>query len=246
MRCVLGLFVVLVLVSPVWAAQDTVTSAYPPQGPAVSTPVPSIQPSGAGVVTSPTPTTVYQTPGTTPGTTVPAPAPTTGRYVVGAPPGTTPSTAPYYYYGNPPRQGWFRSAAPTYTYPSMNAGTPYVSTGQTYYAPARRRWPFGLFQRRYRQVAAPTYTTTAYNYTNSGYYGSPAVTPMYAPTTYAAPTSTVPGTATSRATPAPAGTTYTPTMYNVPTTTAPAGSAPAVTAPARTVPSQIPPPPVIP
>ena len=141
------------------------------------------------------------------------------------------ATTPSYYYPTRPRQGLFRAATPMYTYTSVNASTPYVSTNQTYYSPVRRRWPFGLFQRRYRQVAAPTtYTTTAY--AAPGYYSSPAVTPTYAPTTYTAPVGAVPSTATTTATPASTATTYTPTTYDVPT-----GTSPAVTAPARAVPS---------
>ena len=68
MRYILTVFVVLAVVSPAWAGQGIVSGAYPQQVPTVSNPVPNIQPPGAGVVTSPYASGVYQTSTTAPAT----------------------------------------------------------------------------------------------------------------------------------------------------------------------------------
>ena len=106
----------------------------------------------------------------------------------GAPIATPMGNTTYYYY----RSGLFgrryRVAAPATTY--VATATPvYTAPVQTYSTPVRRRWPFGLFRRRFNQPMSPyttTYTTPGYYTTTPGYYTTAG---NYAPTVY---TNTVP------------------------------------------------------
>jgi hypothetical protein len=216
MRRILGLCVVLAL---------STAPAYAWQEPVVNTPVPNIHAPGATAVTTPY-STVLQ------GTTA-APAATTmtnqgtmvtnqGTMVAaqpGAPIVTPTGNTTYYYYRNGLFGRRYRVAAPATTYVATAAPV-YTAPVQTYSTPVRRRWPFGLFQRRFNQPMSP-YTTT---YTTPGYYTTAG---NYAPTVY---TNTVPTPGTVAATgTAPTATTpaYVPTTLNVPnSTTAPAGSVP--------------------
>jgi hypothetical protein len=226
MRCILGLCVVLAI---------STAPAYAWQEPSVSTPVPNIHAPGVPGVTTPS-AIVTQTPGngqvvTNPGTVMPSanPAVTTtpGSMTVTPQPGVTygpMANGSYYYYPAGTRGRFFRTMAPGYVY-TTNGTVASPTSGQVYYTPVRRRWPFGMFQRRYYQQAAPTYTTTYY--TTPGYYPT---TGYYVPTGYSAPTgyaNAVPTAGTPSNT-APANTAapvYTPTTYDVPTTTPPPPSA---------------------
>jgi hypothetical protein len=222
MRCILGLFVALAL---------SAAPAYAWQEPVVNTPVPNIHASGASAVTTPY-STVLQ------GTTA-APAATTmtnqGTIVAGQPGAaiaTPTGNTTYYYY----RTGLFgrryRVAAPATTYVATAAPV-YTAPVQTYSTPVRRRWPFGLFQRRSNQPMTP-YTTT---YTTPGYYTTAG---NYAPTVY---TNMVPApgsVAATGTTPTATAPVYVPTTLNVPnTTTAPVGTVPTSDALAPIIPNRI-------
>jgi hypothetical protein len=234
MRTILGFCGVLALAMPALAQNNVPSQELYSQQPAVSTPVPNIHAPGAAAVTNSSsavqPSTTAMPAGTSAGTMY------SGNTVT-AQPGTT-ATVPangmnyYYYYpvGNTGRT--YRMTAPGTYYYYTTASTPVYTTApaQTYYTPARRGFPFGLFRRRFVQPMTPTYTTAAatttptYYYTNPGYY--------YTPTTYytvpgaTAPAGTYTSGVTAPATPSSAATpAYSPTTYTVPNENVPAGTA---------------------
>jgi hypothetical protein len=157
----------------------------------------------------------------------------------------------------------------------MYIGSNYSTPTQTYYTvpqqgmysqPVRqRRGLLGIFQPRWRQQAAPAYTTTGYSttpgyanpvystpgYTTTGFMGRTYSTPVSAPITYyySQPTQNVSasvapmGPNSASAPPATTAPVYSPTMFTVPNGTAPAGANPATNmAPAGTIPSVVKPP----
>jgi hypothetical protein len=130
-------------------------------------------------------------------------------------------TTPAYYYTTGATQGYTTQPQPYYYTPqttNYTAQSNYYNQQPYNYTPARRMWPFGMFQRRYSAYPATTYTTSGYYSMTPGYYSTSPGYNTTAPGYY--------GTTTTPTAPVPAGTTYTPTMY-----TAPAGTTPSATNP---------------
>ena len=186
-----------------------------------------------------------------------------------AAPGTT-TTYPVYTYRAGPAGTVYQTTTPVYTTTAAPATTTYGTPvqgyttipAQTTYAPVRRRFPFGLFQ-RWRQQATPTYTTMpGYNspvYTYPTYTSMPTYTtglfrnrgvqagnyvmggytsPYYFATTYAVPAGTMPaGVVTNTVAPTtttaqPTAPVYTPTTLTVPNSPANASTPASGTGPA--------------
>ncbi len=268
MRCILGLCVVLAVGNPAWTTEmDLVSLEQASQVPSVSPTVPA---SGLPAVTAPSISNLQQVPAQlAPTTASPAPAMTnSGTSVVGAQPGATTTsntTSPTtYYYPMGTFGQRYRMTTPVYYGAPMYITSGYSTPAQTYYTVPQqqvfyqpvqqRRGLFGLFQPRWRQQAAPAYTTTSYpmsgyantgyvttGYTNAGSMSPTYTTPAYAPTTYyytmpsgTVPASTAPtGMVSSGTTPVATTPVYNPTTYTVPTGTAPASTTSAAgTAPA--------------
>jgi len=239
MRSILGFCVLLAAASFGWADETDLLTQQPTTQPAVSTPLPNIHAPGAAAVTNPS-TAVQQ--GTTAMPAGTSPATTYSGNAVAAQPAantTVPSSGMtyYYYYPTGNNRTMYRMSAPgTYYYYTTSSAPVYTNASQTYYAPVRRGFPFGMFRRRFVQPMTPTYTTAAATMTPTYYYTSPGY--YYTPTTYytvpgaAAPSGTVAngviGTTPSTATPV-----YSPTTYTVPNENLPAGT----TTPSATTPS---------
>lgn len=229
MRSYVGICILLTAVTLAWTGENSLFAQQSGiQPPAVSTSVPNIQAPGAAAVTNPSSVisqgTAPMQAGTTGATTY------SGNSAAVQPGATTtvPSNGMTYYYpaqnGGPMLQ---RTAPGTYYYYTNASAPVYNAPAQTYYAPVRRGFPFGLFRRRY----ATTYTTAATTATPTYYYTSPGY--YYTPTTYYTPATAPVGTNTSGVTPGTTAPVYTPTQYTVPTDNLPAGS----TAPLTTTPS---------
>jgi hypothetical protein len=280
MRCILGFCVALATGISSWAANTgAVASEAEFQVPAVTAGTPVVQPPATNTIQAAA-ASVYQgataQPATTPalpatnmmpGGTYTAPMQPTTTY---AAPGTS-MTYPAYTYRAGSSGTVYRTMAPVYTTTATPATTTYgtpvqgytTMPAQTTYAPVRRRFPFGLFQ-RWRQQATPTYTTmpgyASPMYTYPSYTSAPRYTtgifmnrgvwagnyvmggytsPVYSGTTYTVPSGTMPaGMVTNTVAPTttaaqPMAPVYTPTTLTVPNTPASAGAPTTGTAPAN-------------
>ena len=251
MRCILGLCAVVAIGSSAWVAEmGGIARGAEYQTPGAATGAPVIQPPAIPTVPAASPAAVmYQGTTAQPAATSTMPAPNmmpSGTYTAPmqsttnlAAPGSN-MTYPAYSY----RAG---STGPVYYAPTpvtATYGTPVqgyaTMPAQPNYAPVRRRFPFGLFQ-RWRQQAQPTYTTmpgyTSPVYTYPRYTTMPAATPMYTTGVYMSPGVRSGNYAMgSYTTPV-----YYPTTYTLPAGTMPAGVATNTVAPATTTaPSQTP------
>ena len=178
MRCILGLCAVVAIGSSAWVAEmGSIARGAEFQTPGATTAIPVIQPPAIPTVPAASPAAVlYQGTTAQPAATPTLPAPNmmpAGTYTAPMQPTTTLTapgssvTYPAYTYRAGSGGPVYQMTTPTYS----NVATPVTATygtpvqgyttmpaQATNYAPVRRRFPFGLFQ-RWRQQATPTYTT---------------------------------------------------------------------------------------